>query len=212
MQSFPDILAKALSGGLPGTDVQWEMASSDRRITNYPRIPGDNARQAAVLILLYPYDDDVYTVFMQRPDYNGVHSGQISFPGGKEEPGDPDLITTALREAHEETGIDISSVRLLGLLTPLFIWVSNMLVTPVVGWMEVKPRLDFRSREVVYLFEAPVRKLLDPSIIKEKPYEVRGENLNIRFFDYKGHVIWGATAMMLNELLAVINRNGIIKI
>ncbi|HKK42630.1 MAG TPA: CoA pyrophosphatase, partial [Bacteroidales bacterium] len=114
MDRFPDILANALSGELPGTDVQWEMASSDRRMSNYPRVPGDNARRAAVMILLYRNRGDICTLFMQRPVYGGVHSGQISFPGGKEEPGDSDLIQTALRETHEETGADITSIRVLG--------------------------------------------------------------------------------------------------
>jgi 8-oxo-dGTP pyrophosphatase MutT (NUDIX family) len=211
MDSIPDILAKALSGELPGTDVQWEMASSDRMTTSYPRIPRDDARQASVLILLYPEDGELHTVFMQRPDYDGVHSGQISFPGGKKEPSDIDLIQTALRETQEETGADIDNIRILGTLTPLFIWVSNMLVTPVVGWTEVKPPLNFTSEEVVFLFEASVKKLLDPSIVREKPYNIKGEKLNVRFFDYNGHVIWGATAMMLNELLTIIKKEGVIK-
>jgi len=208
LDRFPDILVNALSGELPGMDVQWEMASSDRRIRNYPRIPGANARKAAVMILLYRENGDIFTVFMQRPDYEGVHGGQISFPGGKMEQDDADLISTALREANEETGISAARIKVLGTLTPLFIWVSNMLVTPVVGWIEEKPQLSYISREVVFLFDASVKKLLDPSIIKEKLYEVRSESLNIKYFDYNGHVIWGATAMMLNELLAVIKKTG----
>ena len=78
------------------------MASSDRMVRNFPRVPGKDARVAAVLILLFPDKGSIHTVFMQRPDYDGVHGGQISFPGGKKEPEDENVIKTALREAHEE--------------------------------------------------------------------------------------------------------------
>jgi 8-oxo-dGTP pyrophosphatase MutT (NUDIX family) len=106
MNDFAVRLKNEILKGLPGTDVQWEMASSDRFVRNFPRTPGKDARVAAVLILLYPHDDSIYTVFMQRPYYDGVHGGQISFPGGKKEPEDNDVIQTALREAYEETGVD----------------------------------------------------------------------------------------------------------
>ncbi len=212
LKRFPDILANALSDELPGTDVQWEMASSDRKMSNYPRVAGDNARKAAVMILLYPHEGSISTLFMQRPVYAGVHSGQISFPGGKAEPGDTDLLETALRETLEETGVESSDIEILGTLTPLFIWVSNMIVTPVVGWTGKKPSTDYTSGEVVFLFEADLGRLLDPSCIKEKIQKIRGERLKIKYFDYKGHVIWGATAMILNELLVIIKRTGAVKV
>jgi 8-oxo-dGTP pyrophosphatase MutT (NUDIX family) len=88
------------------------MASSDRLLKNFPRLPGKDAHIAAVLILLYPYNGSIYTVFMQRPDYNGVHGGQISFPGGKKEPEDENVIKTALRETYEETGVDPTAVNI----------------------------------------------------------------------------------------------------
>ena len=102
MQKVADILKTEILKGLPGTEVQWQMASSDRLVKDFPRIPGDDAKVAAVLILLYPYKGSYFTVFMQRPDYNGVHSGQISFPGGKKELSDENVIRTAVREANEE--------------------------------------------------------------------------------------------------------------
>jgi len=99
MNDFATRLKTEILKGLPGTDIQWQMASSDRIVKDFPRVPGKDARIAAVLILLYPDSESIHTVFMQRPDYNGVHSGQISFPGGKKEPVDQDVIQTALREA-----------------------------------------------------------------------------------------------------------------
>lgn len=205
---FPGLLTIEISKGLPGTEVQWEMASSDRRIRNFPRVAGNDAREAGVLILLYPYRNSVYTVFMQRHHYEGVHGGQISFPGGKREKTDKDVIAAALREAEEETGADRSSISVLGTLTPLFIPVSNMLVTPVVGWTDSRPGFNPRDEEVDFLIEAGLKRFCDSSIVKTKPMDIRGETIEVKYFDYDGHVIWGATAMMLHELLVIISRAG----
>jgi len=204
---FSDILKYELTKKLPGTEVQWELASSDRMIKNFPRIPGPDARIAAVLILLYPDSGLVHTIFMQRHNYDGVHGGQISFPGGKKEDTDKDIIHTAIREAEEETGIDPKGISVLGTLTPLFIPVSNMIVTPVVAWTDKKPDFNHQPEEVVFLINAELNRFLDPSILKTKPFEIRGEMINVKYFDYDGHVIWGATAMILNELLVII-KNG----
>jgi 8-oxo-dGTP pyrophosphatase MutT (NUDIX family) len=208
MNSFPAKLKAELQKELPGTEVQWQMASSDRMLKNFPREPCKNARIAAVLILLYSEAGSVYTVFMQRPDYDGVHGGQISFPGGKKEPFDKDIIHTALREANEETGADTSKTEILGTLTPLFIPVSNMIVTPVVAWTKKKPVFNYRPEEVVFLFDASLERLLDSSIVKTKPFKIRDEMIDVKYFDYDGHVIWGATAMMLHELLTIIKKPG----
>ena len=205
---FASSLKTEILKGLPGTDVQWQMASSDRFIKNFPRLPGKDARIAAVLILLYPNNGSICTVLMQRPDYNGVHGGQISFPGGKQEQEDSDVIQTALREAYEEIGVDPSKVNIIGILTPLFIPVSNIIVTPVAGWLNEKPLYNIKSDEVVFLFEADLKKLLDPSLVKSKPFEIRGEKVEIKYYDYNGNSIWGATAMILHELLIIIRRGG----
>jgi 8-oxo-dGTP pyrophosphatase MutT (NUDIX family) len=208
MNDFSSRLKSEILKGLPGTEIQWQMASSDRFVKKFSRFPGKDARIAAVLILLYPNKGSIHTVFMQRPDYNGVHGGQISFPGGKKEPEDKDVIRTALREANEETGVDPAKVNVIGTLTPLFIPVSNMIVTPVIGWINEKPSFNHKPEEVLFLIEADLRKLLDPSLIKIKPFEIRGEILDVKYFDYEANTIWGATAMILNELLVIIRRGG----
>ena len=207
--NFPESLKSAIMKGLPGTEVQWVMASSDRMLKDFPKVPGPDARVAAVLILLYPEDGTIHTVFMQRPYYGGFHGGQISFPGGKEEPPDENIIRTAFREAEEETGIDSSVIGVTGMLTPLFIPVSNMIVTAVVGYVNEKPVFRPDPQEVDFLFEANLEEFLDPLSIKTKPMEIRGETYEIKYFSYKENVIWGATAMMLNELLEIIKRNNI---
>ncbi len=208
MQNFINLLKTEIKKDLPGIDVQWFM-SSYRMLKDFARTPGKDSREAAVLILLYPSDGSVHTVLMQRPEYEGVHSGQISFPGGKKEASDVSIIQTAVREANEETGVDTSEISVIGTLTPLFIPLSNMIVTPVVGWDKKEPLFQHLSEEVVFLIDADLRKFMDPAIIKTKPFEVRGETIDIKYFDYDGYVIWGATAMILYELLTIIKRAGI---
>lgn len=208
MNNFASKLKAEILKGLPGTEIQWQMASSDRMVRNYPLFPGEDARSAAVLILLYPGNNSIHTVFMQRPDYVGVHGGQISFPGGKKEPEDDTIIQTAIREAWEETGTDPEHVSVIGTLTPLFIPVSNMLVTPVVGWTDEKPSFRHQPEEVLFLIDAELKSFFDETILKTKPFEIRGEMMDVKYFDYNGNTIWGATAMILNELLEIIKRGG----
>ena len=207
LKNFIKTLKTELEKPLPGTEIQWQMASPDRMVRNFPRVARKDARIAAVLILLYPDNGSVHTVFMQRHDYIGVHGGQISFPGGKKEQTDENVIQTALREAKEETGVDPSGISIVGTLTPLFIPVSNMIVTPVVGWIDYKPVFNHEPEEVVFLIDADIKRLLDPSIIKTKPFEIRGELIDVKYFDYDGNVIWGATAMILQELLIILRRS-----
>ncbi|TAL73831.1 MAG: CoA pyrophosphatase [Bacteroidetes bacterium] len=209
MQRFIDLLKTEMQKALPGTEVQWQMASSDRTLKNFTSISGNDTRVAAVLILLFPENGSIYTVFIQRPEYDGVHGGQISFPGGKQEPSDDNIIETAIRETHEEIGADPAKISVIGTLTPLFIPVSNMLVTPVIGWMKDRPVFIHKVNEVVFIFEADLKKLLDPSIVKTKPMKIRSKIIEVKYFDYQGNVIWGATAMMLHELLTIIKVSNI---
>jgi len=198
-------LKKALSEPLPGTDVQWEMASSDRRVKDFPRIRHEDSRLAAVMIMLYPLNKEITVLFMQRPVYNGVHSGQISFPGGKMENQDANLTQTAVRETCEETGVCGKEIEILGTLTPLFIPVSNIEVTPVIGCLRSQPVFTPSRDEVVSLIEAPLDFFINPDIIKEKPMQIRDEMLDVKYYDYKGNIIWGATAMILHELLVILD-------
>jgi 8-oxo-dGTP pyrophosphatase MutT (NUDIX family) len=209
MQEFTDRLKIAIKRGLPGTQVQWMMAGSDRLVKDFPKVPGPDARIAGVLILLWPDNGMVHTVFMQRPDYVGFHGGQISFPGGKQEPADENIIMTAFREASEEAGLNTESIEVAGLLTPLFIPVSNTIVTAVVGCSNEPPVFRPDPQEVDHLIIADLQSFLDPRIIKTKPMELRGESYIIRYFGYRDYVIWGATAMMLNELIEIFRRDKI---
>ncbi|MDZ7737962.1 MAG: CoA pyrophosphatase [Bacteroidales bacterium] len=207
---FTDRLAAALKKDLPGTGVQWEMASSDRKVKDYPRKKRSDSKMAAVLILLYPHDDSLYTVFIERPVYKGVHSGQISFPGGKMELTDANLLETAVRETCEETGLCNDQLKILGKLTALYIPVSNTEVSPYVAFCHHKPQWKVNKDEVVSLIEAPLMDFFDKEMLKGKNMTVRNELLRVKYYDFKGRVIWGATAMMLHELLALIKREGLL--
>lgn len=206
---FAMALRRSLEGPLPGTDVQWEMASSDRKAANFPRTKRSDSRLAAVLIPLYPVAGQLHTLLIQRPLYNGVHSGQVSFPGGKMERDDRGPEATALRESKEEAGIEPESVEILGRLTPLYIPVSNIEVTPFVGYLPERPHLKPCEHEVVRLIEAPLALFTGTEYIKQKVMQIRGERLNVKYYEVHGSIVWGATAMLIRELVALIERESV---
>lgn len=201
---FIQQLQGRLNDPLPGLAVQMEMSSKPER-ADYPI--RDDHRKSAVLALLYPHSERHHLVFMQRPVYPGVHSGQVSFPGGRQEPEDRDLTATALREAEEELGIPARQVQVIGALTPLYIPPSNFMVYPQVGYMPVRPDFVPSEREVEQVIEVSLELLLDTEIRQESTIRLN-QDLEIKApaFVVEGFPIWGATAMMLNELLHIIQR------
>jgi 8-oxo-dGTP pyrophosphatase MutT (NUDIX family) len=138
-----------------------------------------------------------------RPTYPGVHSGQIGLPGGGQEPVDRDLIDTALRETYEEVGVHKSQYTVLGQLTPLYVSASNYIVQPSVAWIDYRPEFHIDPYEVAELIEAPLRTLLDPATRRVEPWTLRGRAVEVPYFAVGEHFVWGATAMMLSELLAL---------
>lgn len=210
MKTFPDFienLSDRLTGPLPGLASQLKMAGT-RRILHEgrPVIPAD-AKHAGVLILFYPVNSAMNIVFMKRTEYPGVHSGQISFPGGGREPHDTDIVETALRETEEEIGINREDIILIGKLTELFIPPSNFLVTPIVGYTAMRPEFKPDSGEVDRIIEIPVDLLLKENTKQTREITVFPDmKLKVPCFYIDGDVIWGATAMILNELLEVISQ------
>jgi 8-oxo-dGTP pyrophosphatase MutT (NUDIX family) len=193
-----------LAAPLPGKEAQMGMAPLFRTSSGESYdTPRPDARRGGVLALFYPQGDRLYIPLILRPTYTGVHSGQVGFPGGGMESLDTDLTATALREAYEEVGVHPDEVTVLGQLTPLYVYASNYLVLPTVAWVDYKP--DFRPDpyEVAQLIEAPVLDLLDPSHRRVETWELRGRTGEVPFFAIQEHTIWGATAMMLNELLSL---------
>lgn len=193
---------------LPGVKSQLEFTKNFNGNPEKYLIPTDDAIIAGTLCLLFPnHDGGLSFVLIERtstvPD--DPHSGQISFPGGRMSSEDADVQETALREAEEEVNVKRSDVRVLGKLTDLFISVSNYIVSPYVGYIDYIPDFSPQESEVNKIIIPTLSSLLDPSSIRFKDIEVRSEIFkNIQYFNLENRVIWGATAMMLNEFKSVI--------
>jgi 8-oxo-dGTP pyrophosphatase MutT (NUDIX family) len=202
-------LAEELQKPLPGRAAQLKMSSMTRMRELMKWSVPESARLSSVLILLYPFRGTIGLVLMLRPDYRGVHSRQISLPGGKKEETDESLIFTALREASEEIGIEPGQVRVIGQLTELYIPPSNFLVTPIVGYSSHTPVFRADPGEVERIIQISLKDLMDERnrMIKKIRISV-GLTLNAPAYCLHGDIIWGATAMMLSEFLEIVARIG----
>ncbi len=199
-------LKSSLQKTLPGKSAQRMMAPNIRFTgKTYPN--KKNSRDSGVLILLYPEMDSLYIPFIQRPNYIGAHGGQISLPGGKYEPNDINLRTTALRETKEEIGVPKDQIEILGHLSPIYIPNSNFNVTPFVGFVNNKPKFIADPYEVQNIIEAPLAQLLSDKSISTFKKEINGHTIEAPYYNIKGHVIWGATAMIISELKVIIRQN-----
>ena len=159
-------------------------------------------RQAAVLLLLYPHGDDLCLPLTVRSDRLPSHRGEVSLPGGAIDPGEDGPISTALREAHEELGVPPDAVTIWGTLSPLYIPPSNFRITPVVGMIDQTPVLRPNDAEVSAVITVTVRELLDPALVVEEQWTLRGAEVRVPFFAIAGHKVWGATAIVLSEFVA----------
>lgn len=198
-----------LSLPLPGKDAHFRMASTERRLnlSNYA-IPQD-ARWSGVLIMLYQDEEDIRFPLIIRQSDGGVHSGQIGLPGGKFEPSDLELSRTALRETEEEIGIPAESIQLIGKLTSLYIPPSNFLVHPFIGVYKGKPLFIPDHNEVDSVLEFGLEDLLNDELIREKQITLSsGIMVQSPAIEFEGYTIWGATAMMMSELKAVLMEMG----
>ncbi len=198
-------LQERLEKPLPGLEAQLLMATKKRLKFPFMTAVPSRAKPSGVLILLYPFKEDIFFILMRRPDYTGVHSGQISLPGGKAEKNDRDIIETALREAHEEVGISPSEVSIIGLLTPLYIPPSNYIVTPVVAWADHRPEFSGDPREVDEILEISFTDFVDDrNVLKKRIKLFMRISANFPCFFIGGNIIWGATAMMLSEFRVIL--------
>jgi len=166
--------------------------------------PKEPYAKAGVLLLLYPIQADLSLVLMKRPEYEGVHSAQISFPGGKFESSDPNLTFTALRETEEEVGVSPACVDVLGTLSSLYIPVSEIEVFPSVGYAAQRPDFKIDPKEVDHLIEVSLQTLINPGILKSKKISGDKYQGEIPYYDIHNHHVWGATAMILSEFLTII--------
>ncbi|WP_159467149.1 CoA pyrophosphatase [Dyadobacter sp. 3J3] len=199
---FTNELFQKLKDPLPGESAHQVMQSSSK--LRFTVKPNERTRKSAVLILFYPYANEIHFPLILRPAYDGVHSGQVAFPGGRYEKTDENLIRTALREAQEEIGLRLNDVKVLGILTELFIPASNFYVLPVVATIPYRPDFYPDPREVEDIFQIKLKEISDVSIIGTSEIQIRGVQIVAPHYEVNGYKIWGATAMMISELLSVI--------
>jgi 8-oxo-dGTP pyrophosphatase MutT (NUDIX family) len=165
---------------------------------------GPGVRASAVLAPLYEADGEAHVVLTRRAQHLRSHRGEVSFPGGGQEPDDADLWATALREAHEEVALDPRSVTRIGELDHLRTVMSRSFIVPYVGTLPGPPRLVAEPREVELVLHVPLSELLDDGVYREERWGIPPQDRPITFFEVVGDTIWGATGAMLRNLLALV--------
>ncbi len=204
-----NIIKIALKQGLPGWKSHIKLAPIERLGSIMNHAQRTDSKQSAVLLILFKEMDQIKILFILRSEYDGVHSGQISFPGGQKELADADLKATAVRETMEEIGVKFKTEDILGKLTDLYIPKSNFIVSPYVTFFDGNIS-DFKLDpiEVQQVYKIALSDLMDENSIKIKEVlSVGNQALKAPCFCVEDLKIWGATAMILNELLDVLKKN-----
>ncbi len=197
------LLSKISNLPLPGKEAQFMMAPMERvkELTDID-IEKMNPKQAGVMALFYPdHEKEARLILMLRKTYKGVHSNQVGFPGGKVEKEDINLEATALRETEEEIGVERSMITVVKKMTNIFIPPSNFKVQAFIGYMTQTPIFIPQEDEVEALIEVKLNDFLsDNAIITKTITTSYAVDIEVPAFELNGHVVWGATAMMLSEL------------
>jgi 8-oxo-dGTP pyrophosphatase MutT (NUDIX family) len=198
-------LQQALSSPLPGLEAQLRMAPVPRAGWDPNHVP-DGLRDAAALVLIYPHHGRLHVPLTVRGGGMRTHTGQVALPGGSVDAGES-FEAAALREAVEEVGVDPAAVTILGRLTSLHIPISGFLLHPVVGIARGRPRFQTAEWEVARLLEVPLPVLNDPDTLRAERRQWltggRAIEIEVPYFALEGEKVWGATAMVLAEFLAV---------
>lgn len=193
---------KCIENGLPGEESHLKMTPYRRLVTNIP----DDRREGAVLMLLYKNKDNWCFPLTQRQEYKGVHSKQVSFPGGKLE-GSESALEAALRETEEEIGIKRERIKLISELTSLYIPPSNFMVYPFIGYVVGDVNFTKEEKEVAEIIEVPINSLLNDVNQRETLVETQFKmKLRTPYFHLKDKVVWGATAAILSEFKDIIKK------
>ena len=200
-------LEKKIDTDLPGNDSHQKMQVDYREKIKFPFII-NKAKPAAVLLLLYPNNDQIFFYLTKRSTSLKYHKGQISLPGGSKEK-DETLLETALRETEEEIGINRNKISILGAITPLFIPVTGFMMTPFIGFISKKPLIKLNSIEVDEIFSVNMMDLINNDRLTTHR-QIKGKHLNVPYFRLNKHQVWGATSMVLSEfkdIILLINKN-----
>jgi 8-oxo-dGTP pyrophosphatase MutT (NUDIX family) len=203
LTALESVLRERLAGTLPGLEAQLRFMPTPPRTGWKPGEFPSDARLAAGLLLVYPGAQGPSIPLTVRASGLKRHPGQISLPGGATDPGET-LAQAALREAHEEIGVDPAHVRILGELTPVHVLVSGFTLHPIVGITDDRPSFKLDANEVEELIEVSVEGLQDASAIRQGTRTREGLAIEYPYFDLMGHQVWGATAMILGEFICVL--------
>ena len=201
---------KEFRKGLPGSEAQQKMSPSTRNHshnTNDPRL----ARDSSVLILFYQKGNQLYFPLIKRSSGNHKHSGQISLPGGKFELNDKNLVDTAIRETEEELGLVGDKIHIIGAITGLYIPISNFNVQPIVAYYDGLPLFKADSFEVNQIIETSIQELFRVDNKHDEIIHINGFEIRTPYYNAKGHKLWGATAMIVSELEALLKRANLIE-
>lgn len=203
--SFLSYLKEALHEGLSGVEAHQKMLPPGRRLKTHEN-ELSLVKPSSVLLLLYPEGDQIFICLIKRPSTMKHHPGQISFPGGKVEKEDSSIEMTAIREAQEEVGIDPSYIRIIGKLSELYVEVSKFLIHPFLAWADHKPNFLVNKAEVEELILFPLSDFVANETIMETDLETITGRLRIRYYPFNSQIIWGATAMILSELIEILKK------
>ena len=208
MNDFIEKLAQLMSDELPGEAAHVEMSPSGRAKSSEYLKYAKTFKESAVAVVLFEENKVYKCLLLQRHEYEGNHSGQVCFPGGKQDEADEDLLATALRECWEETGICSDQLKLIGELTPVFIPVSLHYVMPFVFFHQSKLIVQPDPYEVKDYFSFSLEELLIKSNMKRTEVPISSSKTlpNVPYFHLENKVVWGATAIMLNELKTILLR------
>jgi len=199
---FKQFIPKIQNQQLPAALAHAKMAPMERIKALEPDYYLDkNPKQSAVMMLFYPIRENTHLALIKRNTYPGIHSSQISFPGGKAEPQDKDLADTALRETFEEIGVHPAEVDVVMPFSKIYIPPSNFLVSPFLGLALKEPVFIPNPQEVQHIIHLPLYVLLDDSTIINTPMQTSyAQSIMVPAFKVEDHIVWGATAMILSEL------------
>ena len=190
---------------LPGFEAQSFMAPLSRQDEIHIEHK-EPLRSGAVLLLLYEKNDALYIAYIKRPVWDGHHSGQVAFPGGKLEDFDNTLLDAALRETHEEIGISSNDITIIGQLSPLQIYVSNFMLFPFVGIHKGVAEFKPNSNEVSYVIEVSLLDILNCNNKVTCQKYRNGKNYDIPAYKIGEEIIWGATAMITSEFELIVRK------
>ncbi len=204
---FINNISKLKENPIGGLEAQFKLAPKLRLRYSNEKIEALNPKKAAVVALFYPNNNgEVCFLLTLRADYDGTHAAQISFPGGKFEKNDNSLKNTALRETFEEVGIPINAISIFKQMTDVFIPPSNFLVTPFLGFLNHVPTFTI-NHEVEELISVSLKDLLNESSISTTILSTSyAKNMKVPCFMLNNYVVWGATAMMLNEIKELLKK------